>query len=169
MWNYNTTNDNTHGDHWNGEDFSIFSLDSPLPSPSASERGSPALEGQHRSARQQAPNFAREVRERAAASSAFALQGQVEASGDDREGSFDETESEDKGSFQDDELDSITDDSPFDRSYFSFEHEGSNDGRDHVAHIGGRALDAVVVSQEQESRTLRDKVVRSISVSNSLF
>ncbi|KAF9002384.1 hypothetical protein BGZ52_009658, partial [Haplosporangium bisporale] len=60
LWNYNTTNDNTHGDHWNGEDFSIFSLDSPLPSPSASERGSPALEGQHRSARQQAPNFARE-------------------------------------------------------------------------------------------------------------
>ncbi|KAG0315162.1 hypothetical protein BG000_005276 [Podila horticola] len=142
LWNYNTTNDNTHGDHWNGEDFSIFSLDSPLPSPSASGRGSPALDVQHRSARQQAPNFAREVRKRAAASSAFA-QGQVEASGDDREGSSDGNESEDKGSL-DDELDSIMDDSPFDRSYFSFDHEESNDGRDHVAHIGGRALDAVV-------------------------
>ncbi|KAG0360934.1 hypothetical protein BG005_009533 [Podila minutissima] len=142
LWNYNTTNDNTHGDHWNGEDFSIFSLDSPLPSPSASGRGSPALDGQHRSARQQAPNFAREVRKRAAASSAFA-QGQVEASGDDREDSSDGTEAEDKRSM-DDELDSIMDDSPFDRSYFSFDHEESNDGRDHVAHIGGRALDAVV-------------------------
>ncbi|KAI8605323.1 glycoside hydrolase superfamily [Dissophora ornata] len=33
LWNYNTTNDNTYGDHWNGEDFSIFSLDSPRASP----------------------------------------------------------------------------------------------------------------------------------------
>ena len=25
MWNYNPINDNTHGDHWYGEDFSIYS------------------------------------------------------------------------------------------------------------------------------------------------
>ncbi|CAG8699606.1 86_t:CDS:2 [Acaulospora morrowiae] len=29
LWNYNPSNDNAHGDHWYGEDFSIFS---PLPS-----------------------------------------------------------------------------------------------------------------------------------------
>ncbi|CAG8444236.1 9167_t:CDS:2 [Diversispora eburnea] len=29
LWNYNSSNDNTHGDHWYGEDFSIYS---PLPS-----------------------------------------------------------------------------------------------------------------------------------------
>ncbi|KAG9296107.1 hypothetical protein G9A89_011960 [Geosiphon pyriformis] len=28
LWNYNSSNDNTHGDHWNGEDFSIYS---PIP------------------------------------------------------------------------------------------------------------------------------------------
>jgi hypothetical protein len=28
LWNYNPTNDNTHGDHWYGEDFSIFSRSS---------------------------------------------------------------------------------------------------------------------------------------------
>ncbi|CAG8469622.1 6308_t:CDS:2 [Paraglomus brasilianum] len=28
LWDYNPTNDNTYGDHWNGEDFSIYS---PLP------------------------------------------------------------------------------------------------------------------------------------------
>ncbi|KAK3814736.1 MAG: glycoside hydrolase superfamily [Linnemannia gamsii] len=66
LWNYNTTNDNTYGDHWNGEDFSIFSLDSPQGTPEAG------------------------------------------------------------------------------RSPGSDSHEEFDDGRDHVAHVGGRALDAVV-------------------------
>ncbi|KAI7818264.1 glycoside hydrolase superfamily [Gamsiella multidivaricata] len=71
LWNYNATNDNTYGDHWNGEDFSIFSLDSP-------------------------------------------------------------------------QEDVVPIDSPFDRSYFRFEDEESDDGRYHESHVGGRALDAVV-------------------------
>lgn len=28
LWNYNAFNDNTHGDYWNGENFSLFSRDS---------------------------------------------------------------------------------------------------------------------------------------------
>ena len=36
--------------------------------------------------------------------------------------------------------------SPFDRSYFSFEHEYSYDGPDHEHNLGGRALDAIIVS-----------------------
>ncbi|KAK5799202.1 glycoside hydrolase superfamily [Linnemannia elongata] len=82
LWNYNTTNDNTYGDHWNGEDFSIFSLDSPQGTPEAGR--SPGSNTQ------------------------------------------------------------LTLHSPFDRSYFRFEDEEYDDGRDHVAHVGGRALDAVV-------------------------
>ncbi|KAG0340879.1 hypothetical protein BG004_006236 [Podila humilis] len=149
LWNYNTTNDNTHGDHWNGEDFSIFSLDSPLPSPSpsVSGRGSPALDAQPRSSRQQAPNFAREVRKRAAASSAFALQGHGQDGSiisEDRASSPETFGSDDRTSLQEDELDSIMNEGPFDRSYFSYEHEESNDGPDHAAHVGGRALDAIV-------------------------
>ncbi|KAJ3330168.1 hypothetical protein HDU76_006286 [Blyttiomyces sp. JEL0837] len=37
LWNYNPANDNIFGDHWNGEDFSIYS---PKPSPRSSRRGS---------------------------------------------------------------------------------------------------------------------------------
>ena len=28
LWNYNPFNNNTHGDYWNGENFSLFSRDS---------------------------------------------------------------------------------------------------------------------------------------------
>lgn len=44
------------------------------------------------------------------------------------------------------EDDTIAEDSPFDRSYFRFEDEYAEDGRHHEAHVGGRALDAIVVS-----------------------
>ncbi|KAJ3038777.1 hypothetical protein HDV00_000353 [Rhizophlyctis rosea] len=37
LWNYNPHNDNEWGDHWNGEDFSIYS-----PSPTASRSASPS-------------------------------------------------------------------------------------------------------------------------------
>ncbi|GJJ73555.1 endoglycosylceramidase [Entomortierella parvispora] len=120
LWNYNTTNDNTHGDHWNGEDFSIFSLDSPKM----------AGDSPVGSLRQQAPSFAKEVMKRAALESAAPLD-------DDTDVSYKDSDNEI-------ETLGIEDDSPFDRAYFSFDHEESDDGRDHVHHIGGRALDAVV-------------------------
>ncbi|KAG0054957.1 hypothetical protein BGZ83_009941 [Gryganskiella cystojenkinii] len=133
LWNYNTTNDNTHGDHWNGEDFSIFSLDSPkvpalIDSLSSQNDSRTTL-------RQQAPNFAKEVMRRAALENkaiAFVVD--------------DETEGGSTTKDSDNEIETlaIEDDSPFDRAYFSFDHEESDDGRDHVHHVGGRALDAVV-------------------------
>jgi hypothetical protein len=144
LWNYNTTNDNTHGDHWNGEDFSIFSLDSPKIS-GDSPNGS---------LRQQAPNFAKEVMKRAA----------LERLVDD-----DETDVSNKDSnTSDNEIETlaIEDDSPFDRAYLSFDHEESDDGRDHVHHVGGRALDAVVVSQKKR-KVLRGKgFVRAATLTN---
>ncbi|KAF9107190.1 hypothetical protein BGX29_007091 [Mortierella sp. GBA35] len=137
LWNYNATNDNTHGDHWNGEDFSIFSLDSPQPSPRIGDNGFPAG-GTKPSLRPEAPNFAKEIMRRAAAQSAGGdLTLKDDSSSDATRGENDEEEAATV---------IMNDNSPFDRSYFSFDHESSSDddGRDHIEHIGGRALDAVV-------------------------
>ncbi|KAF9160037.1 hypothetical protein BGX21_001814 [Mortierella sp. AD011] len=150
IWNYNTTNDNTYGDHWNGEDFSIFSLDSPKPSPRDSRVGSP--DPSNLSLRQQAPNFAKEVMRRAAAQSAASIDTPTTESPDatdvenyglaDNESS-DTTKDEAQSDINEAET-AMEDNSPFDRSYFSFDQEESYDGPDHEEHIGGRALDAIV-------------------------
>ncbi|KAF9958877.1 hypothetical protein BGZ72_010771 [Mortierella alpina] len=147
LWNYNTTNDNTYGDHWNGEDFSIFSLDSPQ---SAAPNGIDSIAVSSKGTlRQQAPNFAKEVMRRAAAQSAggvLLLEVEADQAADIDAASVPEDE---KTSVRDrkENAESATivdDDSPFDRSYLCFDHEESDDGRDHIHHIGGRALDAVV-------------------------
>ncbi|KAF9290114.1 hypothetical protein BGZ88_007486 [Linnemannia elongata] len=135
LWNYNATNDNTYGDHWNGEDFSIFSLDSPQPSPRVSEGGFP-VGGVKPSLRQEAPNFTKEVIRRAAA----------QHTGGDSTLKDDSASDATRGDNDDEEVATImNDDSPFDRSYFCFDHESTHDdGPNHIEHIGGRALDAVV-------------------------
>ncbi|KAF9899697.1 hypothetical protein EC991_008437 [Linnemannia zychae] len=148
LWNYNTTNDNTYGDHWNGEDFSIFSLDSPQGTPEAGR--SPGSDSRL-TLRQQAPNFAKEAMKRSATSNADVVSKlQIKRAGHESESydsfvgekqSMDNKDDEFSSSFEED---TIAEDSPFDRSYFRFEDEEFDDGRDHVAHVGGRALDAVV-------------------------
>ncbi|KAF9928731.1 hypothetical protein FBU30_002149 [Linnemannia zychae] len=134
LWNYNTTNDNTYGDHWNGEDFSIFSQDSPQPSPRNGDIDFPSATKP--SLRQEAPSFAKEVMRRAA----------VQAAGGDPTISDDSASDATRGDNDDEDTTVMNDDSPFDRSYFCFDHEScdGDDGRDHIEHIGGRALDAVV-------------------------
>ncbi|KAG0002340.1 hypothetical protein BGZ80_005363 [Entomortierella chlamydospora] len=149
LWNYNATNDNTYGDHWNGEDFSIFSLDSPHGSPDPNRSRSPGADSRQ-TLRQQAPNFAKEVMKRSAASTAdFSSKMQIRRGEDDS--SLACTDAEETQNGQDefdvvaiDDEETIAEDSPFDRSYFRFEDEESDDGRHHESHIGGRALDAVV-------------------------
>ncbi|KAF9353734.1 hypothetical protein BGX26_008506 [Mortierella sp. AD094] len=150
LWNYNATNDNTYGDHWNGEDFSIFSLDSPQGSPDPNRSRSPGSDSRQ-TLRQQAPNFAKEVMKRSAVSTAdFSSKMQIRRGGNDPSLAF--IDAEEKQDAQGDEFDIVTindeetiaEDSPFDRSYFRFEDEESDDGRHHESHIGGRALDAVV-------------------------
>jgi len=150
LWNYNTTNDNTHGDHWNGEDFSIFSLDSPQCSPDPNQRRSPGSDSRA-TLRQQAPNFAKEVMKRSAASNAeFSSKMQIRRAGEENavggelqeKRHSQEDDAEDRAS---NDEGTIADDSPFDRSYFRFEDEESDDSRHHISNVGGRALDAVVV------------------------
>ncbi|KAF8955249.1 hypothetical protein BGZ46_002687 [Entomortierella lignicola] len=150
LWNYNATNDNTYGDHWNGEDFSIFSLDSPLGSSDPNKARSPGQDTRQ-TLKQQAPNFAKEVMKRSVVSTAdFSSKMQIKRGGNNPSMTF--IDSEEKDDAQEDEFsvisindeETIADDSPFDRSYFRFEDEESDDGRHHESHIGGRALDAVV-------------------------
>ncbi|GJJ76555.1 endoglycosylceramidase [Entomortierella parvispora] len=162
LWNYNATNDNTHGDHWNGEDFSIFSLDSPQGTPESYRSGSPCSEARM-TLRQQSPSFAREVMKRAATASGDVSEklyirqpGQIDTTGMSEilievndQPYVDETKEENDDGYrssdeQEVEDETVMDDSPFDRSYFRFENEDSDDGRNSPAHIGGRALDAVV-------------------------
>jgi len=45
--------------------------------------------------------------------------------------------------------------SRFDRSYFRFDHEESDGGPDHEGHVGGRALDAVIVGFCRELDPMR--------------
>ncbi|KAF9913835.1 hypothetical protein BX616_009476 [Lobosporangium transversale] len=152
LWNYNATNDNTHGDHWNGEDFSIFSLDSPQCSPDPYRGRSPGSDSRQ-TLRQQAPNFAKEVMKRSATSTAeFTAKMKIDHT--DSETTLTQLDSETKQVAQisqsedlavhNEEEEVIDMDSPFDRSYFRFEDEQSDDGRYHESHIGGRALDAIV-------------------------
>ncbi|KAG0368828.1 glycoside hydrolase superfamily [Gamsiella multidivaricata] len=151
LWNYNTTNDNTYGDHWNGEDFSIFSLDSPRRSPHLIN-GSSSPNSSKASLRQQAPNFAKEIMRRAAAQNAdggSVMTDGVDATISDNGSTVDNDDNDtaqgERKAERDDEADTIMDDdSPFDRSYFCFDYEESKDGPDHEHHLGGRALDAVV-------------------------
>ncbi|KAK3819696.1 MAG: glycoside hydrolase superfamily [Benniella sp.] len=163
LWNYNTTNDNTYGDHWNGEDFSIFSLDSPRPSPRMRNGSLPSY-ASSASLKQQAPGFAKEVMRRAAAQRvgsdmALSVDSQDESDNDSIRG----TGSEDTDIMQlekmktrDEESDN---ESPFDRSYFRFDHEESDGGPDHEGHVGGRALDAVIVGFCRELGPMHSNVV----------
>lgn len=102
--------------------------------------------------RQQAPNFAKEATKRSAASNADVVSKlQIKRTGHESDsyasfvGEKESTDNNDECRTSNEE-DTIAEDSPFDRSYFRFEDEEYDDGRDHVAHVGGRALDAVVVS-----------------------
>lgn len=89
---------------------------------------------------------------RSAASSAdFSSRMQIKGAGEgnatnddlqEKRNSQEDDDADDRG-FNDE--DTIADDSPFDRSYFRFEDEESDDSRHHIANMGGRALDAVVV------------------------
>ncbi|KAF9580325.1 hypothetical protein BGW38_003073 [Lunasporangiospora selenospora] len=151
LWNYNTTNDNTYGDHWNGEDFSIFSLDSPLSTQGLNS--TEALVESRVPLREQAPNFARELAKRASVQhggldlTVMAAEDESSSSGSGNEEDMDTLPGQGRHSENSDDEDHTNledDDSPFDRSYFCFDHEGSIGGRDHKAHIGGRALDAVI-------------------------
>ncbi|KAF9586223.1 hypothetical protein BGW38_008433, partial [Lunasporangiospora selenospora] len=164
LWNYNATNDNRYGDHWNGEDFSIFSLDSPQGSLDSSRPKSPSIDSRSPTLRQQAPSFAKEVMKRAASSTVdFSEKMHIQrAHGGEADGdrtsrkpalTLSQTDTQLQAS-QDTQWDNVDIgpssvekvplDSPFDRSYFCFMNETTDDGRDSPAHIGGRALDAVV-------------------------
>jgi hypothetical protein len=107
------------------------------------------------SLKQQAPEFAKEVRKRAAiqraASEPAFSEGTPEGSQTD---SIARSSNEDTDSMRDESriekfeesyAAATDDDSPFDRSYFRYDHEEADGGPSHEGHVGGRALDAIIV------------------------
>ncbi|KAJ3030404.1 UNVERIFIED_CONTAM: hypothetical protein HDU68_009218 [Siphonaria sp. JEL0065] len=143
LWNYNPGNDNVHGDHWNGEDFSIYS---PNASVQASRSGSPS------NSRSASPVLGRQ--ELKSTPQPTKLSNVVTApSPSSRSTSTDSVPSLIKPRQSQPSLASRRSStasleriptSPFEITGLTF-HEGPLEGDpNHFHHVGGRALDAVI-------------------------
>jgi hypothetical protein len=125
LWNYNPSNDNTHGDHWNGEDFSIYS---PV-------------------------SISRKVKETTTATIKKPDGTTIKKQKTRRQSLRIQTTFERKentgvssgSSDSDSDRSSMSPTSPFELVDAHFRDESIPD-EDHYHHIGGRALDAVLVS-----------------------
>ncbi|OZJ04839.1 hypothetical protein BZG36_02328 [Bifiguratus adelaidae] len=119
LWNYNPHNDNHYGDHWNGEDFSIFSPRRMLPS---SDPFDETAKGKSTSNPQ-----AKEVSTQASPSSAPAIRASPVSSDSSSQAAEMQREAA----------------AVFDLGEQEFEEDADVDP-DHLLHIGGRVLDAVL-------------------------
>ncbi|KAJ3414951.1 hypothetical protein HDV05_005782 [Chytridiales sp. JEL 0842] len=136
LWNYNPSNTNTHGDHWNGEDFSIYSPQPSRPESRTTSRGTSRsasrtpsttnlaeMSEQQRMKSESPPKFKREPSKLVSdITTSLIKQGSDSSIGS-------------TGSLPT---------SPFEITNLYFEEEELEGHPDHEHHTGGRVLDAVI-------------------------
>ena len=128
LWNYNPTNDNTYGDHWNGEDFSIYS---PLPTSKKTN-----LTAQTITITATAISDDKKTFKHKSSKNELKVQTMFENEREQRQ----ERDANNKYGTEKSPT------SPFELMQVHFCDQEDENDEDHYHHIGGRVLDAVLVS-----------------------
>ncbi|CAG8433715.1 11275_t:CDS:2 [Ambispora gerdemannii] len=134
LWNYNPLNDNTHGDHWNGEDFSIYS---PLPKSKTISDTITTETKISKYSKNGTTNTKTTIKQKRTFQK-LEIQTTLENTQIQSSNDSDNNESAES------QLSPTSPTTPFDLTQVHFLDQSDGTDEDHHHHIGGRVLDAVL-------------------------